>query len=81
MMTEQRGEAVVAMLVMMVVFMGVLFWRAGGMHDGNHGGHMSARSPTVTELAPSHESLDKAYERGELHRDDYSRKREELLVR
>lgn len=73
----QKGDAGVAMLVVMVVLMIGFFW-----HGGDRGGHMSTVSPPASEAAKSPlYLLDEAYVRGEIGREEYLQKREDLLKR
>lgn len=70
---NQRGDAGVAMLVLMAVV--VLAW-AGGMHrDGHWQGETSAQQAPKAAL----ELLDERYARGDLTREEYLQKREDLL--
>ena len=64
-----------AMLVMMVVLMGVWFW-----HSGERG-HMSGPASSVTQEKTALDLLDEAYARGEIAREEYLRKRDDLLKR
>lgn len=68
----QRGDAGAVMLVMMVVMMvGALFW-----HD--RGGHMQAAPSAERSEKTAQELLDEAYARGQITREEYLRKREDL---
>lgn len=74
----QRGDAGAAMLVMMVVVMVGWLWHSAS--DGG-GGHMSGRQQAVqTEKTPL-DVLDEAYARGEVSREEYWQRREDLLRR
>ncbi len=74
----QRGDAGVAMLVVMVALMIGFFWHGGMGHGGNRGGHMSAADAAAkSPLA----ALDEAYTRDEIGREEYLRKREDLMRR
>ena len=75
---KQRGDAGVAMLVMMVVLMGAWFWHSGIGHGGGRG-HMSGPAGTVTQEKTALDLLDEAYARGEITREEYLRKRADLV--
>lgn len=77
---KQRGDGGAAMLVMMVVLMGVWFWHSGGGHGGGRG-HMSGPASTVTQEKTALDLLDETYARGEIAREDYLRRRDDLLKR
>ena len=77
----QRGDAGVAMLVVMVALMIGFFWHGGMGHGGDRGSHMSSGAPVSTVAKSPLDLLDEAYARGEVSRDDYLRKREDLLRR
>ncbi|MCK9530637.1 MAG: SHOCT domain-containing protein [Gammaproteobacteria bacterium] len=68
----QKGEVVAAMVVIMVVMM-LAFWQ-GGMR----GGHMSAPAPTERTEKTALDLLEEAYARGEISREEYLQKREDL---
>ena len=72
----QRGDAGVATLVLMVAMMIGFSW-----HGGDRGGHMSSGAPTVTVAKSPLDMLDEAYARGEIGREEYLRKREDLMRR
>lgn len=81
---SQRGDAGAAMLVMMVVMMIGFLWYGGMKHGGmGHGAGSDHKSDTpASEAAKSPlDMLDEAYARGEIGRDEYLRKREDLLRR
>lgn len=80
MKNKQRGDAGVAMLVMMVVLMGVWFWH-GGMEHGGERGHLSEPARSMTPEKPALELLDAAYARGEITREQYLRRRDGLSRR
>lgn len=73
----QKGDAGAGMLVLMVVLMVGWLW-----HDGGHAGHMGhggeATSAARTEKTAL-QFLDEAYARGEITRDEYLRKRGDLM--
>ncbi len=71
----QKGDMGVAMLVIMVVMMlGGIFW-----HD--RGGHMRATTSVERTEKTAQELLDEAYASGLITREEYLRKREDLLKR
>ncbi|MEW6331350.1 MAG: SHOCT domain-containing protein [Pseudomonadota bacterium] len=72
----QRGDAGVAMLVVMVALMIGFFW-----HGGDRGGHMSTVSPASEAAKSPLYLLDEAYARGEIGREEYLQKREDMLKR
>ena len=75
----QRGDAGAGMVVVMLIVMLGFFWW-GGMH-GSGGGHMGGgRHAAQMEKTPL-ELLDAAYARGEITREEYLRKRDDLLKR
>ena len=69
----QKGDAGAAMLIVMVVLMIGFFW-----HGGDRAGHMSTASEAVKSPL---DMLDEAYARGEIAREEYLRKREDLMRR
>ena len=74
----QRGDAGVAMVVVMVAMMIGFLWHGGMGHGGDRAGHLA----TAGEAAKSPlDTLDEAYARGEIGREEYRRKREDLLKR
>jgi uncharacterized membrane protein len=77
---DQRGDAGVTMLVVMVVLMSVWFWHGGGGHGGGRG-HMSEAPSTVTHKETALDLLDAAYARGDIAREDYLQRRDDLLKR
>ena len=70
----QKGEAGAAMLVLMVVLMAGWLWRSG-----DHAGHMSGTTSAARTEKTALEFLDEAYARGEIARDEYLRKRGDLM--
>ncbi len=72
----QRGDAGVAMAIVMVVMMIGFLW-----HGGDRGSHMSAVSPASEAAKSPLYLLDEAYARGEIGREEYLLKREDLLKR
>ena len=74
----QKGDAGAAMLIVMVVLMIGFFWHGGMGHGGDRAGHMSTASEAVKSPL---DMLDEAYARGEIGREEYLRKREDLLKR
>lgn len=75
---KQRGDAGAVMLVMLVVIMGIWFWH-GGMWHGGERGHMSGPADSAVREKSAIELLDEAYVRGEITREEYLRKRDDLL--
>lgn len=65
-----------AMLVVMVALMIGFFW-----HGGDRGGHMTSVSPASETAKSPLDLLDEAYARGEIGREEYLRKREDLMRR
>ncbi|MEK9134532.1 MAG: SHOCT domain-containing protein [Pseudomonadota bacterium] len=74
----QRGDAGVAMVVVMVVMMIGFLWHGGMGHGGDRAGHLSTASETAKSPL---DTLDAAYARGEIGREEYLRKREDLMRR
>lgn len=74
----QKGDAGATMLVVMVVLMIAFFWHGGMGHGGERGGHMSEAGATAKSAL---DMLDETYARGEIGREEYLRKREDLLKR
>lgn len=80
----QKGDAGAAMLVMMLVMLAVGWWWSGHMgmgHGGDRAGHASEAPSAERTEKTALELLDEAYARGEIARDEYLRKREDLLKR
>lgn len=77
---KQRGDAGAAMLVLMVVLMGVWFWHSGTWHGGERG-HMSRPANSVSQEKTALDLLDEAYARGDIEREEYLRKRQDLMQR
>ena len=75
---SQRGDAGVAMLVVMVIMMVGFFWYQGAGHHGGRDGHMSAAPPAAETARPPLDLLNETYARGEASRDEYPRKHEDL---
>ena len=69
----QRGDAGVAMLIVMVVLMIGFFW-----HGGDRAGYLSTASAAAKLPL---DTLDEAYARGEIGREEYLRKREDMMRR
>jgi uncharacterized membrane protein len=66
------------MVIVMVVVMIGFFWHGGMGHGGDRAGHMS----TASEAAKSPlDLLDETYARGEIGREEWQRKRADLLKR
>jgi putative membrane protein len=76
----QRGDAGVVMLVMMAVLMIGFFWHGGAGHGGDRG-HMSSGAPTGTAEKSPLDLQDEAHARGEVSREEYLQKREDLWKR
>ena len=74
----QKGDAGAAMLIVMVVLMIGFFWHGGMGHGGDRAGHMSTAGEAVKSPL---DTLDEAYARGEIGREEYLRKREDLMKR
>ncbi len=72
----QKGDAGVAMLVVMAALMIGFFW-----HGGDRGSHMSSGAPVSTVAKSPLDLLDETYARGEVSREEYLRRREDLLRR
>ena len=77
----QRGDAGVAMVIVMVAMMIGLLWYGGGGHGGDRGGHMSSGTPMGTAAKSPLDLLDETYARGEVSREEYLRRREDLMRR
>ena len=76
----QRGDAGATMLVVMVVVLVVALWSGGMGHGrGGHGNHMASVSSDGATEKKTLDALNAAYARGEISRDEYLLKREELL--
>ncbi|MDT8388387.1 MAG: SHOCT domain-containing protein [Thiogranum sp.] len=72
----QRGDAGASMLVLMLVMvLGFAWW--GGMQGS---GHMSSSPPEQERVRTALELLDEAYARGEITREEYLQKREDLMT-
>jgi uncharacterized membrane protein len=76
----QQGDAGAALLVIMVVLMGVWFWHGDRWHSGERS-HMSGPTSTTTQEKTALDLLDEAYARGDIAREEYLRKRDDLLRR
>ena len=75
----QKGDAGVTMVVVMVVVIVFGFFGTQGMHSGN-GNHGSVAGTSQQEKTPQ-DLLDEIYARGEISREEYLIKREDLLKR
>ena len=74
----QKGDAGVTMVVVMVIMMlGFFGYQGMGAGDGHHSSAPSASQKEKTPL----DLLDVVYARGEISREEYLRKREDLLKR
>jgi len=70
------------MLVVMVALMIGFFWHGGTGHGGgDRGSHMSSGAPTDTATKSPLDLLDETYARDEVSREEYLRRREDLLKR
>jgi putative membrane protein len=74
----QKGDVGIAMVVMMVVVVVIGFFSPWGMHGGRRDGHMSAAPSAAEANRSALELLDEKYVRGEISREEYLRKREDL---
>ena len=72
----QRGDAGVAMVVVMVAMMIGFLW-----HGGDRGSHMSSSAPLGTAAKSPLDLLNETYARGEIGREEYLRRREDLPKR
>lgn len=77
----QRGDAGATMLAVMVIVMIGFFWHQGRGHGSGWGGHMSGAPPAAEAASSPLDLLDEAYARGEMSRDEYLQKREDLRKR
>lgn len=77
----QRGDAGVAMVIVMVVMMIGFFWHGGAGHGGDRGSHMSSGASIGTAAKSPLDMLDEAYARGEIGREEWQHKRADLLKR
>jgi putative membrane protein len=74
----QEGDVGTAMVVMMVAVMVIAFFSPWGMHGGGRDGHKSATPPVAEANRSALDLLDEKYARGEIPREEYLRKREDL---
>ena len=74
----QEGDVGTAIVVMMVAVMVIGFFSPWGMHGGGRDGHMSATPLAAEANRPALDLLDEKYARGEIPREEYLRKREDL---
>lgn len=77
----QIGDAGATLLVMMIILVGVWLWHGGPGHGGDRGGHMSSSPSAERSGKMALNLLDETYARGEITREEYLRKREDLLKR
>jgi len=75
----QKGDVGTAMVIVMVVVMAIGFFSPWGMHGGGRDGHMSATPPVAEANRSALDLLDEQYVRGEISREEYLRKREDLM--
>ena len=75
----QKGDVGTAMVVMMVVVMVIGFFLPWGMHGGGRDAHMPATPPAAEANGSALDLLDEKYVRGEILREEYLRKREDLM--
>ncbi len=74
----QQGDAGVTMVIVMVVMM-LGFFGYKGMHSGD--GHSATVSSSSPKEKTAFDILDEEYARGEISREEYINKREDLLMR
>ena len=74
----QTGEVVTVMLLVMVVVMSVGWMWKGMGHGGDPAVHAPAAADTARTEKTALELLNEVYARGEITRDEYLRKREDL---
>lgn len=75
---SQKGDAGTAMVVVMVVVMAVVLFSGSGMHGSGRDSHMSETLPAAEANRSALDLLDEKYARGEISREEYLRKREDL---
>ncbi|MBI3777626.1 MAG: SHOCT domain-containing protein [Gammaproteobacteria bacterium] len=69
------------MVIVMVAVMIGFLWHGGAGHGSDRGSHMSSGAPTGTSAKSPLDLLDETYARGEVGREEYLRKREDLVRR
>jgi putative membrane protein len=74
----QKGDVGTAMVVVMAVVVVIGFFSPWGMHGGGRDGHMPATPPAAEANRSALDLLDEQYVRGEISREEYLRKREDL---
>lgn len=74
----QRGDVGAAMAVMMVAVIVIGLFAGWGMHGSGRDSHGSATTPAAEPNKPALDLLDEKYVRGEISREEYLRKREDL---
>jgi uncharacterized membrane protein len=74
----QKGDVGTVMVVMMVVVVVIGIFSPWGMHGGGRDSHMSAAPPAAEANRSVLDLLDEKYVRGEISREEYLRKREDL---
>jgi putative membrane protein len=74
----QKGDVGTAMVVVMVVVVVIGFFSPWGMHGGGRDSRMFATPPATEADRSALDLLDEKYARGEISREEYLRKREDL---
>ena len=75
----QEGDVGTVMVVMMVVVMVIGIFSPWGMHGGGRDSHTSATPPAAGANRSALDLLEEKYVRGEISREEYLRKREDLM--
>ena len=76
----QKGDVGIAMVVVMAVVMVIALFSPWGMHGGGRDSHMSATPPAAEANRSVLDLLDEKYARGEISREEYLRKREDMTM-
>jgi putative membrane protein len=74
----QKGDVGIAMVVVVAVVMVIAFFSPWGMHGGRRDSHLSATPPAAEANRSALDLLDEKYAQGEISREEYLRKREDL---